>query len=67
MAADKLGVKPDETVVFEDAVLGVEAAVRGKFKCIGIDRHNDPDGLAKADAVIKDLSELSYEKLARLF
>ena len=67
MAADKLGVKPDEAVVFEDAVLGVEAALRGGFKCVGIDRHSDPVRLAKADMVVKDLSELNYDRLKDLF
>jgi len=67
MAAERLGVKPEEAVVFEDAVLGVEAAGRGGFKCVGIDRHNDPGRLDKADIIVKDLSEVNYESLKKRF
>jgi HAD superfamily hydrolase (TIGR01509 family) len=67
MAAEKLGVSPSEGVVFEDAILGVEAAKRGGFKCVGVDRHEDPEALKKADIVVKDLGEVNYEKLTKLF
>lgn len=67
MAAEKLGVSPSEAVVFEDAVLGVEAAKRGGFRCVGIDRHGDPERLKKADIVVKDLKEVNYDNLTRLF
>lgn len=63
MAAERLGVEPSESVVFEDAILGVEAAKRGGMKCVGIDRHNDPDALKMADIIVKDLSEVNYERL----
>lgn len=67
MAAERLGVKPEESVVFEDAVLGVEAAGRGGFKCVGVDRHNGPGRLGKADIIVKDLSEVNYESLRKRF
>src|SRR3989339_230773 len=34
--AERLKVKPGNCVVFEDAILGVEAAKRAKMKCVGI-------------------------------
>ena len=67
MAAKKLGVAPEDSVVFEDAVLGVEAAKNANMKCVGVDRYNHPERLTKADIVVSDLSEVNYEKLIKLF
>ncbi|MBN2035352.1 MAG: trehalose-phosphatase [Chitinispirillaceae bacterium] len=73
-AAQKLGVQPQRTVVFEDAASGVEAASRGGFGLvIGIDRGGNAQTLARyAHIVVKDAAELSvadmlhhFEKLAR--
>ena len=65
-AVERLGLKPDECIVFEDAVLGVEAGKRANMKTIGIDRHSDPNRLVKADLVIKDLQEVDYKRLKTL-
>ena len=67
MACERTGLRPGECVVFEDAVLGVEAAKRADMICIGIDRHGDPARLARADIVVEDLREIDYEKLKSLF
>ena len=67
MAAEKVSVKPAECVVFEDAVLGVEAAKRAGMKCIGIDRYDKPERLNKADLVVSDLGETDLEKVKALF
>ena len=67
MAAERLSAKPEDCIVFEDAVLGVEAAKRAKMLCVGIDRYNEPDRLKKADIVVSDLKELDYNKLIDLF
>lgn len=37
-AADKLGLKPCDCLVFEDGQLGVEAAKNGGFDCVLVDR-----------------------------
>lgn len=65
-AMERLGLKPEECVAFEDAVLGVEAAKRAKMKTIGVDRHNDPTRLMKADLIIKDLGEVDFNRLKAL-
>lgn len=60
-AARRLGTAPEAAVVVEDAVAGVQAGVAGRFGAvIGVDRHDDPDGLvaAGADIVVPDLGEL---------
>ncbi|MBK3516934.1 beta-phosphoglucomutase [Carboxylicivirga marina] len=61
--AEALNVKPDECVVFEDAEAGVEAALAGNMKCIGI---GSPDVLGKANMVIDGLHQMSFEKLMEL-
>lgn len=65
-AMERLGVKPEESVVFEDAVLGVEAAKKANAKTVGIDRHGDPSRLMLADLVVADLAEVDYDRLKKL-
>ena len=67
MAAEKMSVEPGSCVVFEDAVLGVEAGKRAGMKCVGIDRHGNPERLKKADLVVGDLGEVTVEKIKDLF
>lgn len=62
-AAERLGLKPEECVVFEDAVLGVLAGKRAGIFTIGVDRRNVPERLGEADFIIKDLGEVDYKKL----
>jgi beta-phosphoglucomutase len=66
MAAERLGANPEKCVVFEDAVLGVEAAKNGNMKCVGLDRYGHPERLAKADVVVKDAGEISIANLLEL-
>ncbi len=67
MAAERLSAEPTDCVVFEDAVLGVEAAKRGDMKCVGIDRYDNPERLSKADLIVKDAGEISVDELRALF
>lgn len=67
MAAEKIRVKPENCIVFEDAVLGVIAAKRAKMLCIGIDRYNDPSRLKDADLVSVDLEDINFDRLSQLF
>src|SRR4051812_36785001 len=46
--AQALGVQPEECVVFEDAIAGVEAAIAGDMKVVGI---GSPDVLKDANLV----------------
>jgi len=63
VGAQELGVKPEECVVFEDAIAGVEAAKRGNMKTVGIGK---TDVLSEADLVIEGLFEMTIEKLENL-
>ncbi|MFH0926254.1 MAG: beta-phosphoglucomutase family hydrolase [bacterium] len=66
MAASQLDVLPASCAVFEDAVLGVEAAKNAGMFCIGIDRYNEPERLKEANYIVKDLNEINLEKLFKL-
>jgi len=61
--AEALNVAPAECVVFEDAIAGIEAAINGGMKSVGI---GSPDVLGKADLVVSGLNEMSIEKLKEL-
>jgi beta-phosphoglucomutase family hydrolase len=59
--ARALGAEPAQSVVFEDALAGVEAGRAGEFGyVVGVDRTGQRDALAEhgADIVVDDLSEL---------
>lgn len=67
MAAERIKVEPKDCIVFEDAVLGVEAAKNANMICVGIDRYNDPERLKGADIIVSDLKEVDLNKLKALF
>jgi beta-phosphoglucomutase len=62
-AADMVGVKPYNCVVFEDAVAGIQAAINAGMTSVGI---GSPKILTKADFVISGLSEMNLTKLRTL-
>lgn len=56
IAASDLGVTPAECLVFEDAEAGVEAAINGGMRCVGV---GNPLVLSKANIVIDGFKNLS--------
>tara|TARA_B100000315_G_scaffold108290_1_gene99402 strand:- start:3753 stop:4421 length:669 start_codon:yes stop_codon:yes gene_type:complete len=58
-AAEMMEVPPDNCLVFEDALAGVEAAKKAGMKCVGV---GDPNILTKADKVIKGIYELKVSE-----
>jgi beta-phosphoglucomutase family hydrolase len=59
--ARRLGVRPDQAAVFEDALAGVESGRAGKFgHVVGVNRVDHRQALLEhgADVVVDDLSEL---------
>lgn len=61
---EALELTPEECVVLEDAISGVEAAIAGGMKCVGV---GEADVLAKADLVVPDLTQLNLNKLKFLY
>jgi beta-phosphoglucomutase len=61
--AEEVKVAPANCVVFEDAIAGVEAAINGGMKVVGI---GSPMVLVGANLVVKGMSEMSIEKLKKL-
>ncbi len=65
MAAKKLGIKPSEALVWEDAPLGVQAAKNGNFKCVAItaSQKGGKKGLEIADKLIDSFEGIEIEEL----
>ena len=63
-AAADLGWRPEECVVIEDAVSGVQAAVAGGFRVIGVAREDNAAALAEVGAhfVVGDLAEVMTDE-----
>ncbi len=53
-AAERLSLEPAELVVFEDAQAGIEAALAGGFRTVGI---GNKKSLAEAEMIFKNLGE----------
>lgn len=67
-AANKLKINPEECVVIEDAGDGIDAAKNAKMKTIGlVTKYYSADELKHADIVINGFSEVSIEKIKKLF
>ncbi|MBN1697715.1 MAG: beta-phosphoglucomutase family hydrolase [Spirochaetales bacterium] len=70
-AARRLGLTPDECVMVEDALSGVEAGSNGNFSLvIGISRNgNNSDALYAhgADMVVRHLGEVDYKAIKHWF
>ena len=62
-AAQQMNIEPNQTIVFEDAISGVEAANRGGFFSVGV---GDVEHLSHANAVIPNLREFTLQQLQNL-
>jgi beta-phosphoglucomutase len=62
-AASKLGIEPQNCLVFEDAEAGVEAALAAGMLCVGI---GSADQLYRANKIIKTTGDFKYEDLKAL-
>ena len=66
-AAQKIGVPPARSVVFEDAHVGIEAAHRAGMKVIAVATTNPLADLGKADLAVMRLDELDVARIAQWF
>lgn len=60
--AEKLGFLPEQCVVFEDAIAGVEAARNANMFCVGI---GESETLGLADFVIPGFEGFTFERLVK--
>jgi len=64
--AEVLQIPVGNCVVFEDSTSGVEAGKAAGMKVVALTTTHSPEELNKADLVIKDYTELNYEKLCSI-
>ena len=63
LAAKELNATPAHSVVFEDAEAGIEAALRGGFRSVGV---GEPSILSKANVVIPGFIGMTMDKFYSL-
>lgn len=61
--AEEMKLSPSQCVVFEDAQAGIEAAIAGGMKCVGV---GSPELLGRADIIIPDLRKITIKQLRNL-
>lgn len=61
--AEEMNLPPSSCIVFEDAQAGIEAAIAGGMKCVGV---GSPELLGRADLVIPDLKKITIKELRNL-
>ena len=66
LAAQQLAVPPERCVVFEDALVGVEAARAGGMKVVAVATTSPASALMRADRVVDRLDELMLRDLEEL-
>lgn len=67
LAARKVGTPPRQCVVFEDAHVGIEAAIAGGMKVVGVATTHPAESLKGADRVVRRLDELTVAELCGWF
>lgn len=61
LGAEKLGLKPEECVVVEDAPAGILSGLAAGCKVIAVNAPDDAPGLDKVDLVLQSLAALQIE------
>jgi beta-phosphoglucomutase family hydrolase len=66
-AANSIQCLPENCVVFEDAQVGIDAAVAAKMKVIAVATTHPASQLYRADQVVDRLTEVHWDKLMSLW
>ena len=66
LAAQRLGVEPENCVVVEDAVAGVTAAKRAGMHCLAITNTHPRQSLKQADLIVDTLEAVTVNDLEKL-
>lgn len=66
--AKKLGVNPENCVVFEDSLNGVLAAKAAGMKCVAVpEQPHDPTKFHMADLIVTSLEDINWQSLEKLW
>lgn len=66
LAAERLGIKPADCVVIEDAPNGIQAAKAAGAKCIAVTNSTGAANLAEADLVCDSLEQIDLQAIGEL-
>jgi HAD superfamily hydrolase (TIGR01509 family) len=66
VAAKRMGIEPENCVVFEDAPSGVQAAVAAGAKCIAVTNSTIAEKLTGADLICDSLEDINLEVIQKL-
>jgi beta-phosphoglucomutase family hydrolase len=67
LAAKRLKVKPENSMVIEDAIAGVVAAKQAGMKCIAVTNSHPKNSLKNADLVVDSLEKVGIFDLQKLY
>jgi beta-phosphoglucomutase family hydrolase len=59
----KLGLKPEQCIVFEDSSSGIQAAIDSGAHVIAVSTTHKPEEFKNVDGIIKDFRNMTYKKL----
>jgi beta-phosphoglucomutase-like phosphatase (HAD superfamily) len=63
MAAERIGIDPDECLVIEDAVSGIRAGKSAGCKCLGLTTSFTAEVLSEADWICGTLNDVPEEAI----
>ena len=61
--AEEVGFTGEQCIVFEDSIAGVQAGKAAGMKVVALTTTHTPEELKEADLVIKDYTEIDFNKL----
>jgi beta-phosphoglucomutase-like phosphatase (HAD superfamily) len=65
-AAEKINITPALCIVFEDAVVGVEAARAAGMKVVALTTTHPSEYFENSDAIVKNLDHVSMSQLENI-
>ena len=66
-ASKKIGIAPENCIVFEDAHVGIQAAIAAGMKVVAVATTHGIDQLSKAHLAVESLEKIKVEGLYKLF